>query len=351
MPDPILNCPKCGYKRQSSDRCPDYECPKCGVIYQKYLQSNRQREAFLSTSPGELAAVSEVVGTFVTKSTIRKKVLLSFLGVAVLTLMALFAVVQFTEYGSLRFRYARYIDLNRNLNHRDAYPYLSKQTRNQISEDAWTFHWEIANDMRQAENFKSVNFNTNKESARIVSVISIQGEQATTNYQTWIKEDGYWNRAFVEDQPSRGDSISAEYSEKLNQKSSFKVVSMTTSWGVNNSEIGAVSATPQTTLVIKNDGTVPITHLMLKIDYIDKLDSVVMSSVESGNVAGDTPIPINAQSKNVYLNSNASFIIKLDALNSLEAERIASQVVRRIYSKRQSDERWQPVSVENLENK
>lgn len=31
-----MQCPKCAYIRQQTDKCPDYECPQCGIIYAKY---------------------------------------------------------------------------------------------------------------------------------------------------------------------------------------------------------------------------------------------------------------------------------------------------------------------------
>lgn len=38
-----MDCPKCGYKRQTTDTAPDYECPKCGIIYAKYELAQKEK--------------------------------------------------------------------------------------------------------------------------------------------------------------------------------------------------------------------------------------------------------------------------------------------------------------------
>lgn len=32
----VIDCPKCGYRRQPSDASPDYECPKCKIVFSKF---------------------------------------------------------------------------------------------------------------------------------------------------------------------------------------------------------------------------------------------------------------------------------------------------------------------------
>lgn len=53
-------CLKCGYERQASDLCPDYECPKCGVIYAKIESLLQQKTApKIEETPSANAEVNE----------------------------------------------------------------------------------------------------------------------------------------------------------------------------------------------------------------------------------------------------------------------------------------------------
>lgn len=47
----IKPCPKCGYKRTTNDKAPEYECPACGIVYEKFLKPQSVQKPTKDNNP------------------------------------------------------------------------------------------------------------------------------------------------------------------------------------------------------------------------------------------------------------------------------------------------------------
>jgi hypothetical protein len=371
MNESVLICPKCRYHRQPTDTCPEYECPKCGVIYAKFHTATTQHQVHGRASlnskaqnanansivePEIPAQSSDVQPRLAWHSRFRSLGLKAWLGIVVggcfVSLLLIILAVNFTDYGNLRYRYIRYINAADNFRFEESYSFLSQKDRQLVSLAEWRNARESAADMRLMEHFRSVAFAPDSRSARIISMITVEGKEIKPNYQTWVKENGSWYRAYFGDMPEAVTEIRKKFNKTQNRESRPQIVSMSTSWGAVTHEVGTLLISPKTSLVIANDGDVPISELEVKVEYFDKTERVVLSESNVTVVSSsEEPLPPGASSKNLFLDSSAGFRVTLSALNSTAIERIAGRIERRLYFRRQPDGHWLPLSTAHLVEK
>jgi hypothetical protein len=363
----ISTCPKCGYLRQPSDSAPEFECPKCGVIYAKYLATLQGRPPELSSSPKsttESMSKDSPSNNQAEEFSIDSREKWARLFQSHLTrwrylyapclIGALIVIlgICFTDYGNLRYRYWGYIGAIESLNFDGAYSYLSPSTRRMMPLAAWRLHYESSTDMRNKETFKSVSFSADGRSARVISIVALDGKDVRPNYQTWIKEGGSWSRGFIEDQPIAVKEINRKFDNKQNALSRSKVYSLNTSWDISEHDLGSIMASPKTSIVMLNDGSVPISQLAVKVEYYDKQNSVVIAEAQADVVSStDQPLPPNARSKTLFLNSSAGFVMQTDAASALTMKRIAERVERRLFFRLANTDLWSPLPTEHLSEK
>lgn len=268
--------------------------------------------------------------------------------VAVCTIAVVLAV-NFTDYGNLRYRYWRYITAFEDIQFDKSYQYLTSATRQKMSLPEWLSMWESSTDMRQTAVYKSVTFSGDGRSARVLSVTTFEGKHAGLNYQTWVKEGDAWFRGYVNDQPEAVKEMRRNFNEKQNARSHPKLHSLITSWGVDSHDVFKVLLTPKTTIVLVNDGDVPITNLRVKVSYYDKSEQVVMSDSET-NVVDDRDEPLlpGANSKSLFLNSNVGFSITVNNASAMTVEKINDRIERRIFFRHKSGDEWVPMSTTHL---
>lgn len=380
MNESITTCPRCQYQRQASDNCPDYECPKCGIVYAKFLAVKAQREG--QTRPNARSTtircddkeamidppkrpsrgnglkylarfhILESLGRFQGPSFGLKHLAIAVSGAVIFGVTALVLAVNFTDYGNLRYRYLGYITAMDNLQFDEAYRYLARSTRQVVSAPEWRFYLESSKNMRSTEVFKSMTFSSDGRSARVISVITVEGKDMRPNYQTWVKEDGGWFRGYIDDNSEAVKKMRRDFNKKENARSYPRLLFVSTSWRVTPQDVVKFLVTPQTNIVITNGGEIPITNLRIKVEYYDKNDQVVMSSAESVAVReGDEPLLAGDKTNKLFLNSDVGFAIRADNSSATTVETIAGRIERRIYFKREATDEWARMSTAHLVEK
>lgn len=364
MENSTVECPKCGYLRRENDMAPTYECPKCGIVYAKYLAKLKDdRDANPSRAPSRVSVVRGDVLPSIFARTLRNPLhqvssflrskctfSIAILFVLFLSIATALALLIVSDYGRLRWQYWNYVGSLESLNFEKSYEYLSPATKQQVSSSVWRAYWEKGSDLRVTDKFGSVEFSADGTRARVQSRRIFDGAEAILNYQNWIKLNGKWYRDFVHDAPEAVREMKLNHARQVNQTSRPLISLLRTSWSIVRSDtMGRLRVTPETSLAIRNNGSGPITELYVKVDYFDKIDRLIIATVERKVVdETDPPLAPGKDSHLFFFNTSTGFSVPFGAIDGDYAVRLASRIERRLFFRRDRSHEWEALSISHL---
>lgn len=365
-----VECPKCAYTRAPTDRAPAYECPRCGVVYEKYKgfleRTRKQDEPPITPDPTEeredLSKLNEPISE-IRLWLVEKRILLKerigkfyiaglFLCITVAILTYIFPSLNiFSEQGRLRLRYSAYLDELENLEPGMGYEYLSSSTKKVVSKETWISHRSESN-LSNKEYFKSVSFSEDGMSAKVVSIVEVDGKNRLARTMTWINEQGKWYVDWAADNRDEAQIWQKEDQEKSNESAILSICW----WEIGFKPIEFldgythVKATPITSLVICNDGQIPISYLEIRLEYYDDEIEAVFSSIDRKVIyGGDSVIGVFGKSKKISKDSDTGLVSDMANIDAGKiAERTVRRIERRFYFKLSHDGKWKPLPAPSV---
>lgn len=344
-------CPKCGYERQAKDYAPAYECPKCGIVYNKYVEKIK-REAQLNAekiNPPRKKSIAIFLGQLYTSRASWKNMRIFVVFLASILMISIISFIV-SDYGTLRWRYWNYTRLMTGNNVGKAYVMLSKRTKELVPLPAWKLAWG-ERDLRLTEQFKGIEFNSDKSQATIASLIKFNREKIRYNRQTWLKIDDSWYRDFAYDQPEEAKEMRTKYFKKLNSNSQPKIVTALTLWETDfYDQKKSIHLNARISFAVENGGSVPITYLKIRLDFYDVKSQENMGTVEHLVIDSiDNPLQPSERTKIIVLRKDIGSLMEFDGAGGALWARNIDRPDIKFSFKRSYDDDWVKVPAEDIQ--
>lgn len=231
------------------------------------------------------------------------------------------------------------------------YEYLSSSTKKVVSKETWISHRSESN-LSNKEYFKSVSFSEDGMSAKVVSIVEVDGKNRLARTMTWINEQGKWYVDWAADNRDEAQIWQNEDQEKSNESAILSICW----WEIGFKPIEFldgythVKATPITSLVICNDGQIPISYLEIRLEYYDDEIEAVFSSIDRKVIyGGDSVIGVFGKSKKISMDSDTGLVSDMANIDAGKiAERTVRRIERRFYFKLSHDGKWKPLPAPSV---